>query len=714
MSLYSPYWYRAAPLTPRLKRHCSIGRQVHRGRVWHVVANRATGEFFRITPTAHALVGLMDGRRTVERIWREAAGPLGDDLPTQEEVIQLLSRLHKADLLHSGVAPDVAELAERRDTRLRGKILRSIKNPFALRIPMWDPEAFLARWAPLANLIFTPAVALAYVALIAYAIVTLALEWPALANDVSSQLMATETLLLLVLVYPVVKAFHELGHGFAIKRWGGEVREMGVMLLFLMPVPYVDASAATSWPDKWRRVLVSSMGILVELAIAAVAVIVWANVEPGWVRSIAFATMATAGISTLVFNGNPLLRFDGYYALSDAIEIPNLAQRANKYVGYLVKRYAFGMSRERFPALSRGEPTWLTCYAVAAFLYRISIAIAIAILVSGWLFELGLLLALWSLTQMLLFPAGKALWYVFNNEALMKVRRRAVSTTLAGVAAVVAIIALVPLPYAQIAQGVVWAGEDATVVAKGGGFVVTAAVAPGEDVAAGAAIYVLQNERLETQRANAIAQVEGFRSALEARRAEGPAAAARAREQLTQAEATAARIEAQLRDLVVRSPAAGRFEPIDARDPIGRHIPQGDPVGFLVDPARPVRLRIVAHERDLDLIRDRRRAVEARFPHLPGQSFQARIVREVPAIDNALPHPALSTLGRGDFALDPSEPTTLRSLDSFGVFEAELVDGPPNLLVGAAADIRIDLGWAPLAIQLGRPLQQLLLKATAG
>ncbi len=714
MSLYSPHWYRAEALTPRLKSHCAIGRQVHRGQVWHVVSNRASGEFFRVTPTAYAVIGLMDGRRTVERIWREAAVALGDDLPTQDDVIQLLSRLHQADLLHSGAAPDMAELAERRDKRARQKLLQSVKNPFAVRVPLVDPDRFLTRWKPLGDLMFTPVAALLYLALIGYAGALALIEWPALSADFASSLAAVETVLLIALVYPAVKAVHELGHGFAVKRWDGEVREMGVMMLFFVPVPYVDASAATAWPDKWPRVLVSAMGVLAELGIAALALIVWASVEPGFVRSLAFAAMTTAGVSTLLFNGNPLLRFDGYYALSDAVEIPNLSKRGNDFVGHLIKRYAFGMARERFPALAPGEAVWLPSYAVAAFLYRIVIAISISILISGWFFELGVLIALFTLGQMLLWPGAKALWRVLFSEAFMKVRKRAVSTTVAGIVAALAAVAFAPLPYSYRADAVVWLGEEAKAVVGESGFVAEAFVAPGEPVVAGAPIWRLESPRLSAQRASAAAQLSGLRASLEADRAFNQAAAQRAREQIAEAEARLARFDARIAALTVRAPSAGAFEPVDRRDPVGRHLQKGAPVGYLIDPERPVTLRLAAPEEAVDLIRERGRALAARFAHLPGRTFAAEIAREAPTVGSAPPHPALTTVGRGRLTPDPTSHDVPRVLERFGLLDVAVLDPPPNRMVGAAATVRVDLGWASLGAQIWRPARQLVLKVISG
>src|SRR5262249_37075249 len=151
------------------------------------------------------------------------------------------------------------------------------------------------------------------------------------------------------------KALHELGHGYATKSCGGEVHEMGIMFLVFLPLPYVDASAAAGFRGKWRRASVGAAGMMVEIFVAALALFVWLAVEPGPVRALAFSVMITAGVTTILFNGNPLLRYDGYYILADLLEIPNLAIRGARYWGHLINRYVFGTEGTADFASTLGE-----------------------------------------------------------------------------------------------------------------------------------------------------------------------------------------------------------------------------------------------------------------------------------------------------------------------------------------------------------------------
>jgi len=169
-----------------------------------------------------------------------------------------------------------------------------------------------------------------WLGLVLTGIILAVLHWPELTSDVVDRVLATENVALIVCVYPVVKSLHELGHAFATKVWGGEVHEVGIMLLVFIPVLYVDASASAAFRQKHRRIIVGAAGILVETALAAIAIIIWIYGSPGIGRAIAFNVILIGGVSTLLFNGNPLLRFDAYFILSDLIEIPNLGSRATR------------------------------------------------------------------------------------------------------------------------------------------------------------------------------------------------------------------------------------------------------------------------------------------------------------------------------------------------------------------------------------------------
>ena len=276
-----------------------------------------------------------------------------------------------------------------------------------------------------------------WLTIVAAGLVVAGLNWSALTEDVVDRALAPQNLLLLWFAYPVVKAIHELGHAYAVKIFGGEVHEIGIMFLVFVPVPYVDASAASSFPDKRQRMVVGAIGIAVEMALAAFALLIWAYAAAGSVHAIAYNVILIGGVSTVLFNGNPLLRFDGYYVLADAIELPNLGQRANRYLGYLVQRYAFGSRDASFPPTDGRARAWFVFYGITSFVYRIFISIAIIISLGSRFFIVGLLLAIWAGATQVVVPVSKALSFLGSSPRLQRNRSRAIVVSVAvGVAAV--------------------------------------------------------------------------------------------------------------------------------------------------------------------------------------------------------------------------------------------------------------------------------------
>ena len=269
LAFHSDAWYRIEQVVPRITREAQIHRQRYRGSAWYVVRDPASGRLHRFTPAAYLIVSLMDGQRNVDQIWRQAVQRLGDDAPSQDEVLDLLSRLHGADLLVANVAPDAADLLSRERKQRRSVWLRNLGNPMSLRLPLWDPDAFLERTLPPLRGLFSRWGAALWLALLVPALLLAGTHYDALTGNLSDRVLALDNLMLLLFVFPAVKAVHELAHGYAVKSGGGEVHEMGLMFLVLAPVPYVDASASTGFRSKAARAGVAAAGMMAELALAA-------------------------------------------------------------------------------------------------------------------------------------------------------------------------------------------------------------------------------------------------------------------------------------------------------------------------------------------------------------------------------------------------------------------------------------------------------------
>lgn len=708
LTLYSSSWYRVASLRPRLRAHAQVHRHVYRDEIWYILQDHSSGRFHRFTPVANTIIGLMDGRRSVQEIWDLAYVRLGSEVPPQDEVIKLLGDLHRADLLQSDVPPDSQELSERREQYRRIRWKEYFGNPVALRFPLFDPDRVLNHCVPYLRPIFGWAGAVLWLALVAGAIALAGLHWKELSTGALDRVFSVRNLLLMWLIFPIVKMAHELGHAITVKVRGGEVHEMGVMFLLLMPIPYVNASAASAFADKRWRMLVGASGMLVELLIAAIAMVFWIYMEPGIGRAIAYNVLLIAGISTLVFNGNPLLRYDGYYILADWLEIPNLAQRANEYIGYLVQRHLFGVPTLEEPQLAKGERAWFLFYAPASFAYRMFVMVTILLVVSSRFFVVGVVLALWSVYSMFALPVGRRLAQLAAGPVLRAHRARAISVS-AGLAATVLIVfGLLPFPSYTPTEGVIWISPSAEVRAPVEGFVVQVAARPNTAVRRGDLLFRMQDPQLTARRQSVAALVDEMEARYGAALARNRLQLSIVQQQLAQARAELELADRRLAGLAIASPDDGKFIVEDAADYPGRFVQRGDLMGY-VWPAADV-VRVVVSQADESLVLTKTKRVQIRLVERPAEVIDARIVREVPAATDELPSMALSLQGGGKIGLDPSRPGNNRAIDRIFVLDLALPRGARVAHLGSRVLVRFEHPSEPLAVQWYRSVRREFMK----
>jgi putative peptide zinc metalloprotease protein len=687
-TLFSNSWYRVAELKPFVRRHTEIHRHTYRGRVWYVLQDHATGRFHRFSEESYLLIGLMNGTRSLQEIWEAACEKLADDMPTQDEVIALLSQLNSADLLQSDIAPDMANLNRRSRKERTAKLFNTIRSPLALRIPLLDPDRFLEKTKGIAALFFTVPALIIWLAVVITASVLAFVHWGELTTNLADRVLSLENIFLFGLIYPVIKAIHEFGHAYAVKRWGGEVHEMGIMFLVFMPIPYVDASAASAFREKRKRIAVGAAGIAIELFIAALAMFLWLNLEAGSLRAAAYNVMLVAGVSTLLFNGNPLLRFDSYYVLADLVEIPNLGTRANRYLGYLAQRHIAGNYDAEFHLSDRGEGRWLVFYGLASFVYRIFITVQIALFVAGRFFFIGILIALWALVGLLVVPFVRTLRLVITNRALYKKRGRILTVGLTLAALVLLIVAVIPFPLYTVVEGIVWPAEQARLHAGADGNIKEVVARSGSMVKAGDPLIRCENRELQFRVELLEAQLRGGHARSRWARVKDRTKEGIAQEESDRIGKELAEARGKLSLLTIRSPIDGEVILPRADDLPGRYLKRGEAIGYVVDYSKTT-VRVVVALSDVDQVRTNVRSVKARPAENLSLIIPAELIREIPAASSDLPSLALSLKGGGTIALDPRETERPKSFENLFQFDVRLL-GSTTEKVGERIYVRFE------------------------
>jgi len=710
-------WYRVAKLHPRLLSSVQVYRQHFRGRMWHVLENPTNNKFFRLSNEAYRFVALLDGKRTVADAWRICNEQLADNAPTQGEVIQLLGQLYCSNLLYAELAPDTENLFNRYRQRVKRQVQSFLTNVLFVRIPLIDPDRFLDRWVHVAGWLFGWFGLLLWLVVVGAGMYTVVGNIRELIYQ-SSEVLAPDNLIMLYLSMVLIKVCHEFGHAFACKRFGrkcgsgGEVHVMGVMFLVFVPLPYVDASSAWAFRKKWHRVVVGISGVMVELFFASIAAIVWANTSAGTVHIIAYNIIFVASISTLVFNGNPLLRFDAYYVLSDLLEIPNLSQRSRSYIQYLIKRHLWKVKGAQNPANSLGERLWFVFYGTASTAYRVFICIRILLFLNRRLpEELFILVPIFATAAIIAWvgvPVWKFFRYLFTSPELSRTRKQAIVSTAGALACLVLCLGMLKRPDYCRVEGIVEPVELVAVHAQSDGFVTgflqsDRPVLPGREVLVEAA-----NPELEAEKESLVAQ----RRALEIRRRIAEtreiAASQILAEQIAALDEKIARTDFELSSLRLRSAVKGTWISPDIEKLKARYLRRGQRAGLIAS-LDDVFIRATAGQSLAALIVEQAfDEVEIRVKGRPDVRFAGRIEKVFPAGLEQLPSEALGHGAGGSMPTVAQDSRGLWAAEKF--FEVRIrpeIHGSEDLLPGQRVVARIRMPSKPLAFQWWRSLRQL-------
>ena len=442
------------PLNLRMRTDLTAQRQSYQGRDYWVIKDPISLRYFRFEEEEYALLNLLDGKHSPDQIKRQFDFDFAPQKITMQELYQFIGMLYRSCLLVSDAAGQGIELKQRGEKRSVQKLKGTLSNVLAIRFKGFDPEpvlSFLDRrfwwfftWQTFALVV------LLWIA--AGALLFTHFELFVQKLPAFHDFFAAKNWVWLALVMAVTKIIHEFGHGLACKRFGGQCHEMGVMLLVLTPCLYCNVSDSWTLPSKWKRALIAVAGMYVELVLAAIAVFLWWFSQPGLVNQLALNVIFVSSVSTILFNANPLLRYDGYYILSDLLEIPNLRQKASTILQRQIANWTLGIESRPDPFLPTQRKWFFAFYSVAAAAYRWFITFSIFWFLYTLLEPYGVkiigqaiaLFAIWGLIGMPLIQAYR-FFSVPGRFGTVKQGRAAFSFGI--LAAVVAGIMMIPLPH---------------------------------------------------------------------------------------------------------------------------------------------------------------------------------------------------------------------------------------------------------------------------
>jgi putative peptide zinc metalloprotease protein len=707
---FSDSWHRIADARVALLPTVQVHKQQFRGEHWFVLRDSYTQRFYRVTPAAWEFIARLSPQRSVDEVWRRFIEDHPAEAPGQDDVVQLLSQLHQSNMLYFTSQPDSGTIYTRYRDQRRKELFGKLMAFLYVRVPLWDPNQWLDRRRYLIDRLLGPWLALLWLVVVILGGM-MVLQNSGAAMDQAQGVLAVGNLPWLYLCLVGLKLAHEFSHAFICKRFGGEVHTLGVMFLVFMPLPFIDATASWGFRSRWQRALVGSAGMVVELFIAAIAAIIWANSAPGLVQSLAFNVMLIGSVSSLLFNGNPLLRFDAYYILSDLIDIPNLYQKANQQWLYFADRWLLGTRSSESPAHERREWWWMTGYGFFSFFYRIFIMVAILIFVGDNWFEIAVILAIITLFIWVLSPLRK-LWLHLASPRLHRNRVRAVAVTLLIFASLGSAIALWPLPWSIDAPGVLEAERSSQIFVTSEGQLRELLPRQGEWLERGDTIAHLLNPELALEAEILRQQISETELLIRGAMQRTLANLQPLQQRITVIGQRLADVERRQDELHIRAPHAGYWiaEPRLVQRQ-GSWLGRGEALGQVIDNRQFRFTAVVVQELADELFQAALDDSEVRLRGQADRPLKVEGLTLIPWQRRQLASSALGLQGGGEIITTQDERGQVVAVEGFYELRASVANPAATLLLhGLSGRMRIDLPPQPIFWQARRGLMQLLQK----
>ncbi len=506
----------AEHLRVKLRRDLIVQPQFYEGMTHYVVKDPIALKYFRFKIEEYFLLEQFDGTKTLLDVKKAFERKYRPQTISMEDLTRFSAQLHEAGIVQID-SPDQAKalIARRRKNKWK-KVWQFLANILYIKIPVLDPEKLLSGMYPYFRWIFTRYFTTFSVGMMLAALTLVISQWSTFTQRMPDfqSFFNWHTIFYFWCSLAIVKIIHEFGHGLTAKHFGGEVHEMGMLFLVLTPALYCDVTDSWLLPSKWKRIWISAAGIYVECLLASIAAFVWFNTEQGLLNSLCLATMIICSVNTILFNANPLLRYDGYYVMSDWLEIPNLRIKSTQFFTYLFQEKVLGLEIPVQSYMPRSRRSLFVSYAVCSYLYRIVVTFSILFFIYQFLkpYKLGsisAIMAVCSLIPLVGMPLYQMVKFARTPGRMRKVKKARAASFAAVFVALVAGILLIPTPLRVQGTLVLMTARPKLVYAEVEGRLVEMKVRDGEWVPKGAILATLSNpekirERMELQERQAV------------------------------------------------------------------------------------------------------------------------------------------------------------------------------------------------------------------
>ena len=502
------------PLTVRKRPDLTASRHRYQGEGYWVVKEPVGLQYFRFHDEEYYILNMLDGHVSLQQIKDGFEQRFAPQKITFGDLQQFIGMLHRSGLVISNSPGQGKALRERGRKKKNKELLGKFTNVFALRFRGFDPERILNGLLPWFGWIFTVPALFFFLCLMGSSSLLLASQYESVYAKLPTfqQFFAADRWLILGFTMAVVKVLHEFGHGLSCKKFGGECHEIGFMLLVFTPCLYCNVSDSWMLPNKWKRVWIGAAGIYVEMILAAIAAYIWWFTESGTtINDLCLNMMFLNVVSTVLINGNPLLRFDGYYILMDILEIPNLRQKSTEVLKRMFQQTCLGLELQEDPFLPTRNRPMFALFTIASVIYRWVVVFSICWFVMKVLEPYGLqavgrIVAFIGFFGLVAQPVIQTWKFCRTPGRLSKVKRKPLLITLTIAGAIIAGVCYIKLPHHIDCAFEIQSDADRVYAQTPGQITLT--VQRGARVEEGQTIAVLENHDLRIRMAELIGEEE--------------------------------------------------------------------------------------------------------------------------------------------------------------------------------------------------------------
>ena len=467
------------------------------------VEDPVRSKHYRIGLAEYRFIAKINGERSNANIFELLKNETGaqqgqqqasNELP-QDQIVQIANWLLAMNLVTVNQSDNSLRLNAMAQQIERAK-MKSWLNPISIRFSLFNPNRFLKSIQPATEWLFSSWFFVLWVMIGVYSLVCLVDNWQRVYAS-SANVLSSGSWIWLLITWFVLKVVHESAHGIACRKYGGEVPEFGVVFILFAPMAFVNVTSMWRFVNRWQRMVVSAAGMYVEFLVAFLAIIVWSQTD-GVVASIAFSVMVMSSVTTILFNANPLMRFDGYFLLSDLLAIPNLYGKGGQWFSETAKQLFFGVPKQtQFHA---NERVPVAIYGALAFVWRILIGLGLIIAASVLLQGAGLVLSGIGVVTWFALPILRQIVSLTDSNGQVKINKIRTAVSVAClVGFVVAGVYVFQAPATKSAPAIVQLHNESVIRSDASGFVTAIHVAEGQTVAKGDLLIELENPELANE-----------------------------------------------------------------------------------------------------------------------------------------------------------------------------------------------------------------------